>query len=108
MLPAYFTRHATVWCSDFPPATPANAGLTSDHLPSAGKIAQKQKSGSKETTNQERRRRLCASALECGGLTPLWIGEQQFPFFVQNGGDTVTRKIVIIASAMISLASIEP
>ena len=32
--PAYFTRHAAVWCSDFPPANPANAGLTSDHLPS--------------------------------------------------------------------------
>src|SRR6266481_239425 len=23
MLPAYFTRHAAVWCSDFPPANPA-------------------------------------------------------------------------------------
>jgi len=32
--PAYFTRHAAVWCSDFPPANPAKAGLTSDHLPS--------------------------------------------------------------------------
>ena len=34
-LPAYFTRHAAVWCSDFPPATPKAFGLTSDHLPSA-------------------------------------------------------------------------
>ena len=33
MLPAYFTRHAAVWCSDFPPAS--RKGLTSDHLPSA-------------------------------------------------------------------------
>ena len=48
-LPAYFTRHAAVWCSDFPPANPANAGLTSDHLPSADNVAQKQKSGSQET-----------------------------------------------------------
>jgi hypothetical protein len=24
MLPAYFTRHAAVWCSDFPPANPVN------------------------------------------------------------------------------------
>src|SRR5882724_10879927 len=40
--PAYFTRHAAVWCSDFPPANPANAGLTSDHLPSADNVAQKQ------------------------------------------------------------------
>jgi hypothetical protein len=24
--PACFTRHAAVWCSDFPPASPANAG----------------------------------------------------------------------------------
>ena len=23
ILPAYFTRHAAVWCSDFPPVTPA-------------------------------------------------------------------------------------
>src|SRR5256886_14374942 len=28
-LPAYFTWHAAVWCSDFPPANPANARLTS-------------------------------------------------------------------------------
>src|SRR5438105_11967657 len=38
-LPAYFTWHAAVWCSDFPPANPANARLTSDHLPSADNIA---------------------------------------------------------------------
>src|SRR5438874_2636965 len=30
--PAYFTRHAAVWCSDFPPAS--RKQLTSDHLPS--------------------------------------------------------------------------
>jgi len=35
VMPAHFTRHAAVWCSDFPPASPANAGLASDHLPSA-------------------------------------------------------------------------
>ena len=39
-LPAYFTRHAAVWCSDFPPANPAYAGFTSDHLPSVGNLAQ--------------------------------------------------------------------
>ena len=38
--PAYFTRHAAVWCSDFPPANPANAGLTSDHLPSTHSLTQ--------------------------------------------------------------------
>ncbi len=38
--PACFTRHAAVWCSDFPPATPANAGLASDHLPSANNLSQ--------------------------------------------------------------------
>ena len=32
MLPAYFTRHAAVWCSDFPPAN--RKRFTSDHLPS--------------------------------------------------------------------------
>src|SRR6476659_9840765 len=41
MLPAYFTRHAAVWCSDFPPTSPANAGLTSDHLPSAENLARR-------------------------------------------------------------------
>ena len=40
MLPAYFTRHAAVWCSDFPPVNPANAGLTSDHLPSTHSLTQ--------------------------------------------------------------------
>src|SRR5438128_6289098 len=30
--PAYFTRHAAVWCSDFPPAN--RKRFTSDHLPS--------------------------------------------------------------------------
>ena len=37
--PACFTRHVAVWCSDFPPANPANAGFTSDHLPSAQNLA---------------------------------------------------------------------
>src|SRR5437660_10532789 len=36
--PAYFTRHAAVWCSDFPPAN--RKRFTSDHLPSAGNIPQ--------------------------------------------------------------------
>src|SRR6187431_1983948 len=48
MLPAYFTRHAAVWCSDFPPVNPANAGLTSDHLPSARNLPQKRRSGNHE------------------------------------------------------------
>src|SRR5207248_8782895 len=39
MLPAYSTRHAAVWCSHFSPANPAEAGLTSDHLPSAHNLA---------------------------------------------------------------------
>jgi hypothetical protein len=41
MLPACFTRHAAVWCSDFPPASPAYAGFTSDHLPSARSLTQR-------------------------------------------------------------------
>src|SRR5215831_17262275 len=40
--PTYFTRHAAVWCSDFPPGTPKTFGVTSDHLPSAENLAQKQ------------------------------------------------------------------
>lgn len=51
ILPAYFTRHAAVWCSDFPPASPASAGSTGDHLPSAHNVAQKQKSGSQRAMN---------------------------------------------------------
>src|SRR5947209_3940066 len=47
ILPAYFTRHAAVWCSDFPPANPANAGLTSDHLPSERSISQSRKQESR-------------------------------------------------------------
>ncbi len=42
-MPAYFTRHAAVWCSDFPPATPKDFGITSDHLPSAGNLSQRAK-----------------------------------------------------------------
>ena len=38
--PTSFTRHAAVWCSDFPPASPANARLASDHLPSANNLSQ--------------------------------------------------------------------
>jgi len=41
MLPAYFTRHAAVWCSDFPPATSKAFGVTSDHLPSAENLARR-------------------------------------------------------------------
>jgi len=37
-LPAYFTRHAAVWCSDFPPVT--RKRITSDHLPSAHSLTQ--------------------------------------------------------------------
>ena len=40
VMPACFTRHAAVWCSDFPPASPANAGFTSDHLPSISNLSQ--------------------------------------------------------------------
>src|SRR5512132_1933564 len=47
-LPAYFTRHAAVWCSDFPPVNPANAGLTSDHLPSERSISHSGKQESRQ------------------------------------------------------------
>src|ERR1044071_607651 len=51
--PAFSTRHAAVWCSDFPPANPAYAGFTSDHLPSTENLAHKQKSGSQETKREK-------------------------------------------------------
>lgn len=52
-LPAYFTRHAAVWCSDFPPANPANAGLTSDHLPSERSISQSGKQESRSGLDRD-------------------------------------------------------
>ena len=58
VMPACFTRHAAVWCSDFPPASPANAGLASDHLPSANNLTQQVEEESSEnrrsTTGRER------------------------------------------------------
>ena len=73
--PAYFTRHVAVWCSDFPPATPKGFGVTSDHLPSTAKLPHKQKSGSRETMNQESRntgKGFAPQALwSAVGLTPL-------------------------------------
>src|SRR5215831_17604885 len=91
-LPAYFTRHAAVWCSDFPPATPKPFGVTSDHLPSARNLAQEEKSGSQETRKETTMKQSIS-----------WIPD--FPiiwFETQKGDGTDTRKIVIIASAMIS------
>ena len=35
----YGAGHAAVWCSDFPPASSANARLASDHLPSASSLS---------------------------------------------------------------------
>ena len=40
VMPASFTRHAAVWCSDFPPAAPKTFGVASDHLPSANNLSQ--------------------------------------------------------------------
>src|SRR5439155_18708173 len=44
-LPAYSTRHAAVWCSDFPPAN--RKRFTSDHLPSERSISQSRKQESR-------------------------------------------------------------
>jgi hypothetical protein len=40
-MPACFTRHAAVWCSDFPPTS--RKRLASDHLPSANNLSQRLK-----------------------------------------------------------------
>jgi hypothetical protein len=37
VMPACFTRHAAVWCSDFPPAN--RKRFTSDHLPSSSRLS---------------------------------------------------------------------
>ena len=60
--PAYFTRHAAVWCSDFPPVTQKR--VTSDHLPSAHSLTQlllKRREPRINTmdTNEERGIRVC-------------------------------------------------
>src|SRR6266513_2096700 len=53
VMPACFTRHAAVWCSDFPPATPKTFGVTSDHLPSASSLSHfTLNSEEKRTTNE--------------------------------------------------------
>jgi hypothetical protein len=43
--PAFFTRHAAVWCSDFPPA--GQKRPTSDHLPSSSSLSQLRSEGKK-------------------------------------------------------------
>src|SRR5439155_6573267 len=47
-LPACFTRHAAVWCSDFPPAN--RKRFTSDHLPSALTLPQYGKQESRKSS----------------------------------------------------------
>ena len=59
MLPAYFTRHAAVWCSDFPPVNPANAGLTSDHLPSERSISHSGKQENRKESELQGTRIAC-------------------------------------------------
>ena len=55
-MPACFTRHAAVWCSDFPPTS--RKRLASDHLPSANNLTQQVEEESAEnrrsTTGRER------------------------------------------------------
>src|SRR5207248_7058845 len=46
--PAYFTRHAAVWCSDFPPVN--RKRFTSDHLPSALTLSQYGKQESRKSS----------------------------------------------------------
>ena len=55
-MPACFTRHAAVWCSDFPLTTPQAFGVASDHLPSASNLSQQD-----EEENSEKRPKARAS-----------------------------------------------
>ncbi len=88
--PAYFTRHAAVWCSDFPPVS--RKRLTSDHLPSAINLSQSAKKKREPT--------------DCADMTDKTV----FTNFSrsQNGAGTARRKIVIIATAMTSSPIIAP
>jgi hypothetical protein len=58
-MPACFTRHAAVWCSDFPPTSPANAGLASDHLPSANNLSQQAEEENSEKQQSPKPRASC-------------------------------------------------
>jgi len=58
-MPACFTRHAAVWCSDFPPASPANARLASDHLPSANNLSQRVKKKTPKAAEHPKRECPC-------------------------------------------------
>ena len=62
--PASFTRHAAVWCSDFPPASPANARLASDHLPSTNNLSQRVKK--KTPKAAEHPKRECPAISDAG------------------------------------------
>src|SRR5437667_2813270 len=50
--PAFFTRHAAVWCSDFPPANRKRS--TSDHLPSTPNLSQSAKKKREPTGYEDR------------------------------------------------------
>src|SRR5262245_25550674 len=91
-LPACFTRHAAVWCSDFPPTTPKAFGVISDHLPSERNLPQKPKPESRETRRKPKKHNK--------QFLHSWLPD----FLIQNGDGTLIRNIEIIASAMMSLA----
>jgi hypothetical protein len=55
--PACFTRHAAVWCSDFPPAN--RKRFTSDHLPSANNLSQWMKKKTPKSAEHHRTRACC-------------------------------------------------
>src|SRR5262249_33406055 len=86
-LPAYFTRHAAVWCSDFPPI-------------SLGTPQRSSAIGGQFSTLRD----IWKPADQAKTI----VGQPERLPYNQNGECTFTRKIVIIASPMISLASMAP
>jgi hypothetical protein len=74
VMPACFTRHAAVWCSDFPPASPAKAGLASDHLPSANNVSQQ---GEEETPRRSRAPKRAHRAISEGVSKRRWHRQKE-------------------------------
>ena len=56
-MPACFTRHAAVWCSDFPPTS--RKRLASDHLPSANNLSQQAEEETPKSSRAPQTRASC-------------------------------------------------
>jgi hypothetical protein len=75
-VPAFFTRHVAVWCSDFPPASVATYQRSSAI---EGILAQNRKSGSHESRRKWKKRRQGAKQSSFNKLLASWFPDS-IPF----------------------------